>query len=112
MLWKHYVFRRGRGIHELWNPLFHKRRLRLLYVAGCGFDVRAQAVMRELLHSISEAGSTVEEAKLLLVGFRDYVLDERLQTLTEENGAALQAAFSGLGPTEHVFMSTFSEESG
>src|SRR5262245_43449490 len=40
MLWKHYVYRRGDGVHELWEPLFKRRPMRLLYIAGKGFDVR------------------------------------------------------------------------
>lgn len=43
----HYVFRRGKGVHELWDRMHHKRKLRLLYIAGRGFDVRAQAVMKQ-----------------------------------------------------------------
>ena len=47
MLWDHYVFRRGDAVHELWDSLLKDRPVELLYIAGHGFDVRAQAVMRE-----------------------------------------------------------------
>src|SRR5438445_631835 len=59
MLWKHYVYRRGESVHELWEPLFKRRPMRLLYIAGKGFDVRAQIVMRECVASIQASGQTV-----------------------------------------------------
>ncbi len=39
MLWDHYVFRRGDGVHELWDDLLKDRPVKLLYIAGRGFDV-------------------------------------------------------------------------
>ena len=39
MLWDHYVFRRGDGVHELWDDLLKDRPVQLLYIAGRGFDV-------------------------------------------------------------------------
>jgi hypothetical protein len=102
MLWQHYVFRRGEGVHELWEPLFARRVVRLLYIAGRGFDVRAQSAMREYVTSIRASGSTVENAELLLVGFSGYQLDSTLVELTEENAGALQGIFSDLGDTEII----------
>ena len=32
MLWDRYVFRRGAAVHELWDRLFDKRPVRLLYI--------------------------------------------------------------------------------
>ena len=49
-LWNRYVFRRGAEVQDMWDQMFQQRRLagkavRLLYVGGRGFDLRAQAVM-------------------------------------------------------------------
>lgn len=82
MLWDQYVFRRGHDASELWDRLFEKRAVRLLYIAGAGFDVRAQVVMRECIESIKSSGSIVEQAKLVLVDLSGYELDESLQELT------------------------------
>ena len=49
MLWDHYVFRRGNAVHDLWDDLMKDRPVDLLYIAGRGFDVRAQTVMREFV---------------------------------------------------------------
>ena len=102
MLWQHYVFRRGEGVHELWEPLFARRTIRLLYIAGRGFDVRAQAAMRECVASLRSAGATVEHAELVLVGFSGYQLDASLLDLTEENAQALESIFAALGPTQTI----------
>ena len=64
-LWEQYVFRRGSDANELWERLFESRPIRLLYIAGSGFDVRAQSVMREFINSLRSSGGSVEEAKLL-----------------------------------------------
>ena len=45
MLWEHYVFRRGPEVQETWDQMFRKKRTRLLYVTGRGFDIRGQAAM-------------------------------------------------------------------
>jgi hypothetical protein len=102
MLWDHYVFRRGSGVHELWDDLFQKRSVRLLYIAGRGFDVRAQTVMREFVTSQQGPGRAIENAKLILVGFSGYELDESIQRLTDENSEQLEAAFAPLGTTQHI----------
>jgi hypothetical protein len=106
MLWEQYVFRRGEGVHDLWNPLFDQRRIRLLYIAGKGFDVRAQTVMRESVASLSASGGTVEEAKLLLVGFKGYQLDDPLHALTTQNAQLLESTFAALGRTENITISS------
>lgn len=102
MLWDQYVFRRGSDANELWDRLFENRKMRLLYIAGSGFDVRAQIVMRECVNSIRDSGAVVEEAKLVLVEFTNYRLDDELQELTTQNGEALTQLFSELGPVEKV----------
>lgn len=98
-LWNHYVFRRGPDVHDLWEPLHAGRTLRLLYIAGRGFDVRAQVAMREYLTSLKGSGVHVESAKLLLVGFSGYQLDDSLRDLTAQNAQALEAMFAPFGST-------------
>lgn len=102
MLWDHYVFRRGNQVHDLWDDLLKERPVKLLYIAGRGFDVRAQTVMREFVSSQIGRGRQTDEAKLLLVGFDGYELDSSIEQLTEENAAALESLFSQLGSTRHI----------
>jgi hypothetical protein len=102
MLWEHYVFRRGEEVHELWDPLFDRRPIRLIYIAGRGFDVRAQAVMRECVRGIQAAGNPVAEAHLVLVGIPGYELDPSLRNLTEVNARELDHIFSALGSTTTI----------
>jgi hypothetical protein len=104
MLWNHYVYRRGEGVHELWEPLFKRRPMRVLYIAGAGFDVRAQVVMRECVSSIQSSGQTVDPASLILVGMSNYQLDPALRQLTEVNGEALRTLFAPLGATQLVLV--------
>ncbi len=102
MLWDHYIFRRGRDVHELWDQLFDSRPVRILYIAGRGFDVRAQNVMREFVSSVQASGRRIEKAQLLLIGFSDYTLDDEISQLTEENAAALQSVFAPLGGCQTI----------
>ncbi|KFN44206.1 hypothetical protein [Arenimonas oryziterrae] len=102
MLWDQYVFRRGPDANELWDRLFEGRPTRLLYIAGGGFDVRAQTVMRECINSIRDAGATVEHAKLALIEFSSYTLDPELEELTKQNIAALSEMFSEIGSVQLV----------
>ena len=89
MLWQHYVFRRGPDVHTTWDLLFEGRPMRLLYIAGNGFDVRAQTVMRAFVENLRESRHCVARATLLLVGFTGYELTDDLRTQTQENGKAL-----------------------
>jgi hypothetical protein len=102
VLWDHYVFRRGDAVHELWDSLLKDRPVELLYIAGRGFDVRAQAVMREFVASQKEIERRTVSAKLLLLGFQSYELDDSIERLTEENAAVLESMFSPLGGTATV----------
>lgn len=102
MLWDHYVFRRGNGVHALWEQIHKDRPINLLYIAGRGFDVRAQAVMREYVGTLEANGYTVEDAKLLLVSFAGYELDEDILDITEENAKELVNIFSRLGLAETI----------
>ena len=102
MLWKHYVYRRGDGVHNMWDRLFEDRPIRLLYIAGRGFDLRAQAVMKEFQQNRKSRGHHIEKAELLLVGFSGYELSEDLKRQTEENAQALETLFKGTGPVRQV----------
>lgn len=111
MLWKHYVFRRGAEAQDMWDQLYQGRTreqspTRLLYIAGRGFDVRAQAVMERFIESISTTKDSVIDAKLLLIGFTDYELSQDLIEQTEQNAAALTTAFAPLGGTEAISIGT------
>jgi hypothetical protein len=102
MLWQHYVFRRGAGVPALWDAMFEQRRVRLLYIAGRGFDTRAQAVMNSFVSNVSLSGHTMEKADLLLVGLSGYRLSSELKEHTKQNAAALEAAFRPLGSAQDV----------
>jgi hypothetical protein len=78
--------------------------MRVLYITGRGFDVRAQVVMREYVASLQSAGRKVDSAKLLLVGFSGYELEKDVQALTDENAVALETIFSPLGSVETITM--------
>jgi hypothetical protein len=111
MLWQHYVFRRGSELHPTWEMLFDRRKVRLLYITGCGFDVRNQIVMKEFVQSLRESSAEVESAQLLLAGFSGYQLDQALQDQTKTNESALTEIFSELGaPVVVTFGSSNSGE--
>lgn len=110
MLWDHYVFRRGNAVHDLWDDLMKERPVDLLYIAGRGFDVRAQTVMREFVTGQLGSGRKTASAKLLMLGFEGYELDDSIVTLTEENAAALEALFSPLGAVETITVTGPDEE--
>lgn len=102
MLWDHYVFRHGNAVHDLWDDLMKDRPVDLLYIAGRGFDVRAQTVMREFVTGQRGSGRKTASAKLLMLGFEGYELDDSIVRLTEENAVALEALFSPLGSAETI----------
>jgi hypothetical protein len=106
-LWNRYVFRRGAEAEDLWDQMFRDRHVqgrpvRLLYVCGRGFDVRAIAVMQRFVTSVRESGCVIEDAQLLLVGFSGYQLDDELQSLTQQNADELARIFSEIGCSRTV----------
>lgn len=108
-LWNRYIFRRGAEVQDMWDQMFQQRRLagksvRLLYVGGRGFDLRAQVVMDRFIDSITSSGCTVEKAELLLVGFSGYQLSEELKDETASNAQALEAKFAVIGDTRTVMI--------
>lgn len=106
MLWDRYVYRRRNGVFELWDQLFDKRSIRLLYIAGRGFDVRAQSVMSSFIDNLRSPDRNIENAHLMLVGFPDYQLDDDISDLTEENTKNLIEIFSSVGSSENVLISS------
>lgn len=106
MLWRQYVLRRGREVHDTWDALFDGRTVRLLYIAGRGFDIRARAVMNALVENLRDSARTVEKAELLLIGFTGYMLDEELRDQTEKNAAALEEKFRAIGTTQSLSISS------
>ncbi len=111
MLWKNYVFRMGDSVHDLWDDLFRDRVIRLLYICGRGFDVRAQKVLSEFLQNMRSNGHKVEEARLLLVGLTGYELDDALIEQTEQNAREIQQLFREIGSVHEIsFDSSLVEE--
>jgi hypothetical protein len=113
-LWNRYVFCRGAETQDMWDQMFQQRRVegravRLLYVRGRGFDVRAQAVMNRFVGSLSGAGCTIAKAELLLVGFSGYLLSDELQRQTEENAAALESRFAAIGSVRTITVDSSGE---
>lgn len=86
----------------MWERMYSERAemgrpVRLLYVAGRGFDPRAQLAMERFLESLQSTGCSMETAELLLIGFSDYQLSTELLDETERNAEALTRRFSKIG---------------
>ncbi len=113
-LWHRYVFCRGAETQDMWDEMFQQRRVegravRLLYVGGRGFDVRAQAVMDRFVGSLRAAGCSIAKAELILVGFSGYLLSEELQRQTDKNAAALEGRFSAIGAARTITIDSSGE---
>lgn len=113
-LWHRYVFCRGAETQDMWDEMFQQRRVegravRLLYVGGRGFDVRAQAVMDRFVGSLRAAGCSIAKAELILVGFSGYLLSEELQRQTDKNAAALEGRFSAIGVARTITIDSSGE---
>jgi hypothetical protein len=100
MLWQQYIFRRGDELLQLWDGLFQERSIRLLYMTGRGFDLRAQKVMQLFIDSGASAARGIDSAKLLMIEFPGYELSDDLRKLTEENATELARMFSKVGQSE------------
>jgi hypothetical protein len=107
MIWKDYVFRRGVEVEDLRDQMFADRKrsgkaLSILYIAGCGFDVRATIVMSKYIDRVIASGCEVREAKLLLIGFSSYQLSQELRAQTSKNKAELEECFSRIGQSHLI----------
>jgi hypothetical protein len=98
MLWDHYVFRRGNDVFDLWDDLFQRQDLRILYITGRGFDSRATLVLDRLLSHLKAQGASISNATLVLVSFSGYELSAELHQETEKNGQELRQLFMPFGP--------------
>jgi hypothetical protein len=98
-LWQHYIYRKGTGVHDLWDSLFLGRKPRLLYISGRGFDLRAQAMMRAFTANVIDANRSFEKAHLTMVGFSGYQLSEELVAETEANAEQLIIEFQRISDT-------------
>jgi hypothetical protein len=97
MLWNYYAFRRGSDVQEMWQDLFHARPVKLLYISGRGFDVRAQKVIQEFVETLKTSAAQLQTAELLLVRLPGYHLGPDLRQQTQTNEQVLSAQFSTLG---------------
>lgn len=114
MLWNRYVFRRGGYVQDMWDQMFQRRRIegkpvRLLYVAGRGFDIRAQVVMDRFVSSLTSSGCSVEKAELLLVGFSGFQISDELINETAENARRLEQRFSEIGTAQTIVVESSAE---
>ena len=97
ILWDKYIFRRSSQVQELWEEMYANRSARVLYIAGCGFDVRVTAVLEEFLQCKQSANIDFESATLVLIEFSGYELEEELKNQTIENSNRLRELFNGIG---------------
>jgi hypothetical protein len=109
MIWENYVFRRGVEVEDLWDDMYadrkaNNRSMRLLYIAGRGFDLRANNVISTYVERLKASGCAIEQATLLLIGLGGYQLSPDLEELTNENASILEATFAGVGKVETFFI--------
>jgi hypothetical protein len=110
MLWQHYVFRRGNDVEDLWEGLYSDRKVRLVYIAGRGFDVRAQTTLKRFVKGISGPSFDIEKATMLLVKLPDYQLSPELKQQTEVNAEIFEREFSTIGRTSTVIPNVSSDD--
>src|SRR5262245_55618972 len=96
MLWKHYVYRRGNDVHDMWDDLFASRTVKLLYITGQGFDLRAQIILKQFVYVFERADAALAKAEMLLIGLPGYRLSDELQQQTSTNNEALRELFGSL----------------
>jgi len=110
MLWKHYVFRRGNDVHEMWHDLFQCRPVKLLYITGRGFDIRARTILEQFAQAFASSDAVVMEAEMLLLQLPGYHLSEELQEQTESNEVRLREIFGSLANARTVGIAPVSGE--
>lgn len=113
MIWKDYVFRRGIEVEELWDQMYEQRAgearpVNLLYVAGKGFDPRANRVIATYVERLLASDAEIS-GKLLLIEFPDHRLSSDLQDITTSNEAAIREIFNQIGPTTSIVIGADSE---
>jgi hypothetical protein len=93
MLWSHYIFRQGAGVHQLWDEVMLERPVNLLYISARGFDRRANVVLDRFIDNCLSSQVEFTGANLLLMGFPDYQLSDDLIEETQINSAAMETSF-------------------
>jgi hypothetical protein len=109
-LWQNYVFRRKRQVLELWEEMFAGRKAKVLYIAGCGFDVRVTAVLKQFLDTATGSSFEIDRVTLALIQFNGYELDADLRDQTRQNSDELRRMFGGMGDIVDVPLTLASEE--
>ena len=109
MIWENYVFRRGIEVEDLWDQMFYEKKkaekpIKLLYIAGRGFDRRTNAVTSKFVERLRASQCQIDEAKLLLVGFSDYQLSLELVEQTSLNASALERTFETIGSCHSIMV--------
>lgn len=102
MLWDQYVFRRGGEAHALWDDMFKNRPVKLLYITGRGFDVRAQETLGEFVTTLKRYSSNIQRATMLMISFDRYQLSPELISQTEANAQRLESIFSSVGDVREL----------
>lgn len=102
MIWEKYVFSRGVEVEELWDQVYAHRKssnkpVKLLYIAGKGFDIRGNQVVSKFVDRLKASRCTIENAKLVKFGFLGYTLSAELEAQTETNSAAISRSFASIG---------------
>jgi hypothetical protein len=105
LIWENYVFRRGVDVQELWDQMhaakaLEDKPLRLLYITGRGFDLRANWVLERFIDRLKASRCQIGSATMLLVGLSGYQLADNLHKQTAENAARLTEIFASIGQTE------------
>lgn len=112
MLWRHYTFRQGVAVHQLWDEMLIGRPVNLLYISARGFDRRADVVLDNFVAHCLSSQVRFDAACLSLIGFPDYQLEEDLIEETRTNSDAMQVSFSRLdhATTVQIDVSTKNHE--
>lgn len=110
MLWNQYVFRRGGDLHDTWDALYNDRHVSVLYIAGRGFDTRAQTVMREFVGACKLSAREITNSELLLVDLLNFQLTHELSVQTDLNASEMENIFRVLGPATRVDLGSAADE--
>ena len=78
------------------------RSMRLVYIAGRGFDLRANSVLNHFVERLVASACEIESAILLRVGLSGYQLADDLREQTSENASTLAETFAHIGSTEDL----------
>lgn len=97
MLWNHYVYRQGDNVDDLWDQMYRSTSIRLLYIAGGGFDDRVRIVLKRFIDHLGDGGIEIDSAQLVIVKFTNFELGTELSKRTDKNIQYLKNEFSKFG---------------